>query len=38
MREKIIENLKSLEEQENIKILYACEPGSRVWGFPSTGI
>ena len=35
MREKIIENLKSLEKQENIKIFYACESGSRAWGFPS---
>ena len=35
MREKIIENLKSIEETENITILYACESGSRAWGFPS---
>lgn len=35
MREEILENLKSLEVEENIKILYACESGSRAWGFPS---
>ncbi len=35
MRDKIIENLKSIEEKENINILYACESGSRAWGFPS---
>lgn len=36
MHEKIISNLKSLEKNENITILYACESGSRAWGFPST--
>ena len=33
MRDKIIEKLKSIEDKENIEILYACESGSRVWGF-----
>ena len=27
--------LKEIEESRNIKILYACETGSRAWGFPS---
>jgi len=36
VREKILENLKSIEETENITILYACESGSRAWGFPSS--
>lgn len=35
MKEKIIETLASLEKEENIQILYACESGSRAWGFPS---
>ncbi len=36
MHKKIIANLKSIEEKENITILYACESGSRAWGFPSS--
>ena len=33
--EKIIEILKEIELKKKIKILYACETGSRAWGFPS---
>jgi predicted nucleotidyltransferase len=35
MKEKIICELKQIESQENVKVLYACESGSRAWGFPS---
>lgn len=35
MRDQIIEHLHQIESTENIIILYACESGSRAWGFPS---
>lgn len=35
MEEKIIKYLSDLESKEEIKILLACETGSRAWGFPS---
>jgi uncharacterized protein len=34
-RKEIIARLKDIEKQENVNILYACESGSRAWGFPS---
>lgn len=36
MKEKIQEQLQNLEKQQDIKILYAVESGSRAWGFAST--
>ncbi|MEP9411091.1 MAG: nucleotidyltransferase domain-containing protein [Candidatus Brocadia sp.] len=36
MKEEIITRLNNVENEECVKILYACESGSRAWGFPST--
>lgn len=33
MKKQIIHVLEEIEKIENIEILYACEAGSRVWGF-----
>ncbi len=35
MKEKILEELNKIEVTHDVKILYACESGSRAWGFPS---
>lgn len=35
IRQVISEQLKRLESEEQVRILYACESGSRAWGFPS---
>lgn len=35
MEEKINKYLSDLEKEKGIKILLACETGSRAWGFPS---
>src|SRR5450755_2879949 len=35
MLETIKQKLYELETNQNIRILYACESGSRAWGFPS---
>ncbi len=35
VKDIIKEKLLEVERQENISIFYACESGSRAWGFPS---
>ncbi len=35
MKRKILEKLKQIETEKNIKILFAVESGSRAWGFAS---
>ena len=32
---EILDQLKNIEAEKNVRILYACESGSRAWGFPS---
>ncbi|MFY0483033.1 DNA polymerase beta superfamily protein [Flavobacterium sp. PLA-1-15] len=35
MENKILEKLKEIEKQKGVEILFACESGSRAWGFAS---
>ncbi len=36
MKEKINQYLAKIEAEKDVEILFACETGSRAWGFPST--
>ncbi|MCM3292722.1 nucleotidyltransferase domain-containing protein [Paenibacillus sp. MER 180] len=35
IRQQIIDALRNIETEEQVRIVYACESGSRAWGFPS---
>jgi uncharacterized protein len=35
IRQSILHELRDIERTEEVRILYACESGSRAWGFPS---
>lgn len=36
MKDIILSHLKTIETEERVRIVYACESGSRAWGFPSS--
>jgi predicted nucleotidyltransferase len=36
MIEKVKEALQRIEKKEGVRVIYACESGSRAWGFEST--
>lgn len=36
MRERVLDELARIERERNVRVLYACESGSRAWGFAST--
>lgn len=35
IHQSVIQQLRTIESEEQVRILYACESGSRAWGFPS---
>jgi predicted nucleotidyltransferase len=35
MRARVLQELEQLERERNVTVLYACESGSRAWGFAS---
>jgi predicted nucleotidyltransferase len=35
MRERVVAELLALERRERVRVLFACESGSRAWGFAS---
>ncbi|WP_051786433.1 nucleotidyltransferase domain-containing protein [Endozoicomonas numazuensis] len=35
MKNRVLEELALIEKEHNVRVLYACESGSRAWGFAS---
>jgi len=35
MEDRIQQALRLIENKDQVRIVYACESGSRAWGFPS---
>ena len=35
IREEVQTRLREIEDEEGVKVFFACESGSRAWGFPS---
>ena len=35
MQQTILSKLKEIEQRHQVRVIYACESGSRAWGFPS---
>lgn len=36
MRTRVLQELERIERERNVTVVYACESGSRAWGFAST--
>ena len=35
MKSRILKELNEIEKNNDVKVIYACESGSRAWGFAS---